>query len=138
MTTQVTREEAAVIFAALTTYLAKPLKPPLLRSELIEAIKPLLEEYEKRVRNELLGEVKGLIEALSRRIDVLERRTSALIRGVEARKPEVEAVSARPSWSLPLKGLTRYAWRTVKTTSLWGLAGRMELMERGGVKAWFK
>ncbi|MEM1537720.1 MAG: hypothetical protein QXK12_00065 [Candidatus Nezhaarchaeales archaeon] len=138
MTTQVTKEEAAVVFAALTTYLAKPAKPPLLRDELIEAVKPLLEEYEKRVRSELLGEVKVLIEALTRRIDLLERRMTALTRPVETRKPEAEAVPVGPPWSLPLRGLKGYVKRTVKTASLWGLAGRMELMERGGVKAWFK
>lgn len=142
MAAHVTKEEAAVILAALTAYLTKPPptppKPLLSRKDLEEAVKPILDEYEDRIRSEVLAEVKDFFEGLRRRIDKLERRVLILAKRGEGRKPGVEAAKAvrvRSPWSLAGRheAWTRLALtqRAAKTASLWSLAGRMEIMEKG-------
>lgn len=134
-TPEISREEAALITAAIATYLAKPPPQPERRAEPA----PLLQGIEKRMthmESEYKAYVQGLLDErfshLEKRLESLERILLALRARVERSdlKEGVESgasIQPRMVGGLGEKGLVRPA---STTGSVWSLLGRYTLGER--------
>ncbi|RLI01557.1 hypothetical protein DRO30_03975, partial [Candidatus Bathyarchaeota archaeon] len=82
MSTQISKEEAAVISAALLAYLGKPapvfVSVPTKISK--EDIQGILDEFGRELKEAILNEFRETVGKLEKRISDLERRLS-LLRG---------------------------------------------------------
>ncbi|RLG92835.1 MAG: hypothetical protein DRO36_00320 [Candidatus Hecatellales archaeon] len=76
MSTQVSREEAAIISAAVLAYIAKPVSFPRVKVSR-EDIQDILEEFGRELTEKILREFKDSLGRLERRISVLERNLAS-------------------------------------------------------------
>lgn len=135
-TPEISREEAALITAAIATYLAKPPPQPERRAEpaplLLEGIEKRMTQMESEYKAYVQGLLDERFSRLEKRLESLERILLALRARVERSdlKEGVESgapIQPRMVGGLGEKGLVRPA---STTGSVWSLLGRYALGEK--------
>jgi len=139
LSTQISKEEAAVISAALLAYLGKP--APVLVSVPTkiskEDIQGILDEFGRELKEAILNEFRETVGRLEKRISDLERRLGLLrnrIGEIEKKvlveKPPTEKVEIKLSWGLASRhevgGRRDLVKNLSKSASFWSLVSKVE------------
>ncbi|MGP3667013.1 MAG: hypothetical protein ACKD6N_07305 [Candidatus Bathyarchaeota archaeon] len=134
---EVSKEEAAVISAALLAYLGKPpaIITPAFTGTSKEDVEKIIKDFYVRFKKELLEELEGRFKKIEDRFNNVEKKVSALKARLEKAVEEAkivkkaEVATVKSSWSLPSRymGLDRNLLRYVsKSSSFWSFVSKIE------------
>ncbi|RLI05605.1 hypothetical protein DRO26_01715 [Candidatus Bathyarchaeota archaeon] len=132
MSTQISKEEAAVISAALLAYLGKP---PLTEKISTEEIQQMFTNLSKELKEVLLKELEEKFRNIEKRISRIEMKLDSLGRKIEELKMETSrqkifGETKRPAWGLASRHVLGFqrevAVNVSKSTSIWASIGKVE------------
>jgi len=134
---EISREEAAVISAALLAYLGKP--PAAITPTIVgvskEDVEKIVKDFYVKFKEELLGEIENRFKKIEDRLNNIERRISVLrakIEGAveEAKIKKEEIITTKSLWSFPSRckvGFDRNLLRyLLKSSSFWSFVSKAE------------
>lgn len=136
---EVSREEAAIISAALLAYLGKPLPttiPPTILGISREDVEKIVEDFYVKFKGEILSELESKLKKIEDRLTNIERRVSILRVKLkeattrEAKTRREEAAPIKFSWNFSSrckieldKNFLRYL---PKSSSFWSFISKVE------------